>query len=111
MKVHLAHGPNNKQSIAKAFPDGIVPPQLLAIQGRNALSLKTGRKFKVENDDQFCSCLQRFSKTSGVATRLRIGWKVRPKRCSLIKAVTDATTSRGPISNIETSHFRFCYLQ
>jgi hypothetical protein len=36
-----------------AFPDGIVPPQLLAIQGRNALCLKTGKKFKVENDDQF----------------------------------------------------------
>jgi len=38
MKVHLAHGPNHKQSIAKSFPDGIVPPQLLGIRGRNALS-------------------------------------------------------------------------
>jgi hypothetical protein len=51
MKVHLAHGPNHKQSIAKSFPDGIVPPQLLAIQGRNALCLETGKKFKVESDD------------------------------------------------------------
>ena len=53
MKVHLDHGPDHKQSIAKTFPDGIVPPQLLAIQGRNALCLKTGKKFKVENDEQF----------------------------------------------------------
>jgi len=28
-------GPDHKQSIAKSFPDGFVPPQLLAIQGRN----------------------------------------------------------------------------
>ena len=53
MKVHLDHGPDHKQSVAKTFPDGIVPPQLLAIQGRNALCLKTGKKFKVENDEQF----------------------------------------------------------
>ena len=53
MKVHLDHGPDHKQSIAKAFPDGIVPPQLLAIQGRNALCLKTGKKIKVENNDEF----------------------------------------------------------
>ena len=53
MKVHLDHGLDHKQSIAKAFPDGIVPPQLLAIQGRNALCLKAGKKFKVENDEQF----------------------------------------------------------
>ena len=53
MKVHLAHGPNHKQSVAKSFPDGIVPPQLLGIRGRNALCLKTGKKFKVENDEQF----------------------------------------------------------
>jgi hypothetical protein len=53
MKVHLDQGPDHKQSIAKSFPDGVVPSQLLAIRGRNALCLKTGKKFKVENDDQF----------------------------------------------------------
>ena len=53
MKVHLDHGLDHKQSIAKAFPDGIVPPQLLASQGRNALCLKTGKKIKVENNDEF----------------------------------------------------------
>ena len=53
MRVHLAHGPNHKQSIAESFPEGFLPPQLLAIRGRTALCLKTGKKVKVENDDQF----------------------------------------------------------
>ena len=53
MKVHLDRGPDHKQSIAESFPGGSMPPQLLAIQGRNALCLKTGKKFKVENDEQF----------------------------------------------------------
>jgi hypothetical protein len=52
LRVHLDRGPEHKQSIAKSFPEGSVPPQLLAIRGRNALCLKTGKKFKVENDDQ-----------------------------------------------------------
>ena len=30
-----------------------MPPQLLAIRGRNALCLKTGKKIKVENNDEF----------------------------------------------------------
>jgi len=51
--VHLDCGPDHKQSIAESFPEGSVPPQLLAIRGRSALSLKTGKKIKVENDDQF----------------------------------------------------------
>ena len=53
MRVHLDHGPDRKQSIADSFPEGSVPPQLLAIRGHEALCLKTGKKIKVENDDQF----------------------------------------------------------
>ena len=52
MKVHLDHGPDHKQSIAESFPGGSMPPQLLAIRGRNALCLKTGKKIKVENNDE-----------------------------------------------------------
>ena len=52
LRVHLDRGPAHKQSIAESFPEGSVPPQLLAIRGRNALCLKTGKKFRVENDDQ-----------------------------------------------------------
>ena len=53
VKVHLEHGPEHKQSIAESFPEGSVPPQLSAMRGRNVLCLKTGKKFNVENDDQF----------------------------------------------------------
>jgi hypothetical protein len=53
MKVHLDHGPDHKQSIAESFPGGSMPPQLLAIRGHNALCLKTGKKIKVENNDEF----------------------------------------------------------
>ena len=52
VRVHLDHGPDQKQSIAESFAEGSVPPQLLAIRGRDALCLKTGKKFKVENDGQ-----------------------------------------------------------
>lgn len=52
VRVHLDHGPDHKQSIAESFPEDSVPPQLLAIRGRSALCLKTGKKFKVENDGQ-----------------------------------------------------------
>jgi hypothetical protein len=53
MKVHLAHGPDHKQSIAKSFPDGYCASAAFGYSGRNALCLKTGKKFKVENDEQF----------------------------------------------------------
>jgi hypothetical protein len=52
MRVHLDHGPDCKQSIAESFREGPMPPQLSAVRGHNALCLKTGKKFKVENDDQ-----------------------------------------------------------
>jgi hypothetical protein len=48
MKIHLDHGPDHSKAFAQSFPDDLMPPQLLAIQGRNALCLKTGKKFKVE---------------------------------------------------------------
>src|SRR5437867_3149298 len=52
MKVHLDYGPDRKQSLAEYFNGRSIPPQVLAIRGHNALCLKTGRKFKLENDDQ-----------------------------------------------------------
>ena len=43
-RVHLDCVPDHKQSIAESFPEGSVPPQLLAIRGAVlALSLKTGK--------------------------------------------------------------------
>ena len=52
MKVHLDDGPDRKQSLAEYFNGRSIPPQVLAIRGHNALCLKTGRKFRLENDDQ-----------------------------------------------------------
>jgi hypothetical protein len=52
MKIHLDHGPDRKQSIAESFGTGPVPPQVQAIKGHNALCLKTGKKFKLENYEQ-----------------------------------------------------------
>jgi hypothetical protein len=52
MRVHLDDGPDRKQSVAGYFTEGSVPPQILAIRGHDGLCLKTGKKFKLENDDQ-----------------------------------------------------------
>jgi hypothetical protein len=52
MKVYLEEGPEDKQSIAESFRERPIPPQLSAVKGRHALCLKTGKKFKVDNDDQ-----------------------------------------------------------
>jgi hypothetical protein len=52
IKVHLDYGPDCKQSLAESFHEGAVPPQLLAIRDHKALCLKTGKKFKIENDEQ-----------------------------------------------------------
>ena len=52
VKIYLEDGPDRKESIAECFRTRPIPPQVLAIKGRNALCLKTGRKFKLENDEQ-----------------------------------------------------------
>jgi len=52
VKIYLEDGPDHKQSIAESFRTRPIPPQVLAIKGRNALCLKTGRKSKLENDEQ-----------------------------------------------------------
>lgn len=52
VRIYLDDGPDRKQSIAESFRGRSVPPQVLAVLGHNALCLKTGRKFKLENDEQ-----------------------------------------------------------
>jgi len=52
MKIHLDDGPNCKQSIAEFFQGRSIPPQATAIKGRTALCLRTGRKFRIETDDE-----------------------------------------------------------
>jgi hypothetical protein len=53
MRIHLDNGPDRRMSVADSFPEGALPPQLLAIRGRTVLCLKTGKKVKVESNDQF----------------------------------------------------------
>ena len=59
MKIHLDHGPDRKQSIAEFFRGRSMPPQIMAIRGHKAFCLKTGRTFKLENDDQILLVLSK----------------------------------------------------
>jgi hypothetical protein len=52
MKVHLDNGPERQQTVGEFFPGSSVSPQISAIHGHDALCLRTGKKFKLENDDQ-----------------------------------------------------------
>jgi hypothetical protein len=52
IRIHLDHGPDRKETIAEFFRGGSLPPQVATIQHYNALCLKTGRRFKLKNNDQ-----------------------------------------------------------
>lgn len=52
LKIHLDHGPGRKHNITDFFRGRPMPPQVAAIRDHKALCLKTGRTFKLENDDQ-----------------------------------------------------------
>lgn len=51
-KIHLNQGPDRKQSLAEFFGGRAMPPQASSLQGHNVFCLKTGRKFKLDNDEQ-----------------------------------------------------------
>jgi len=50
--IHLDNGPGRKENLADFQRGRSMPPQVLALRGHKALCLKTGRTFKLENDDQ-----------------------------------------------------------
>ena len=52
MKIFLAEGPRQTQSIADWFNGRSVPPQVSALKRHSALCLKTGKKFTLEADDK-----------------------------------------------------------
>ncbi|HXV84549.1 MAG TPA: hypothetical protein VEG60_32265, partial [Candidatus Binatia bacterium] len=52
LRIYLVHGPERKQSIADLFRDRAVPPQVAALKRHTALCLKTGQKFKLEEDER-----------------------------------------------------------
>lgn len=51
-KIHLTQGPDRKQSLAEFFVGRAMPPQASSLQGHKAFCLKTGRQFRLENDEQ-----------------------------------------------------------
>jgi hypothetical protein len=52
LRIHLDNGPEQKQSLAQFLFDRSILPQLMPLRGRKVFCLKTGRVFKLENDDQ-----------------------------------------------------------
>ena len=52
IKIHLTQGPDRKQSLAEFFVGRSMPPQASSLQGHKAFCLKTGRQFRLENDEQ-----------------------------------------------------------
>jgi hypothetical protein len=52
IRIHLDYGPSRKETLAEFLAGRSMPPQVTALRGHKALCLKTGRTFKLENDDQ-----------------------------------------------------------
>ena len=52
LKIHIDDYLTCKQSVAEVFHSRSVPPQVKAIRSYNALCLKTGRKFSLDNDSE-----------------------------------------------------------
>jgi hypothetical protein len=50
--IHLYDGPADTQSIGETFKEQSLPPQILAIEGRKTLCLKTGKLFIQEDINQ-----------------------------------------------------------
>jgi hypothetical protein len=52
MRLFLVDGPERRQSIAEWFHGRSIPPQVSALKNHSALCLKTGKKFKLEENDK-----------------------------------------------------------
>jgi hypothetical protein len=52
MRIHLIETVDRKQSIAELFRGRAAPPQVSALKSHTALCLKTGKKFKLDEDEQ-----------------------------------------------------------
>ena len=52
LRIYLEHGPERKETLAAFLRSHSMPPQVTTLQGRKAFCLKTGRRFKLERDDQ-----------------------------------------------------------
>jgi hypothetical protein len=52
LKVYLATGPTRQESLAEFMSRNAMPPQLASVRGRGAFCLKTGRRFKLDQDER-----------------------------------------------------------
>ena len=50
MKIHLAAGPTEPQTVADAFHGQMLPPQVLAVKRHIAVCLKSGKKYSLAED-------------------------------------------------------------
>jgi len=52
LRIYLNEGPEHKETLAAFLRRYSMPPQVTSLRGRKAFCLKTGRRFKLESDDQ-----------------------------------------------------------
>ena len=52
MRIYLIDVVERKQSVAELFRERVAPPQVSALKGHTALCLKTGKKFKLDQDER-----------------------------------------------------------
>jgi hypothetical protein len=52
LRIYLDDGPEHKETLAAFLRRFSMPPQVATLRGRKAFCLKTGRQFRLENDDQ-----------------------------------------------------------
>jgi hypothetical protein len=52
LRIDLDGGPYGKQSVAELFDGRPLPPQLASIRWHSAFCYKTGRKFRLERNDE-----------------------------------------------------------
>jgi hypothetical protein len=52
LRIHLNEGPQRKTTLAAFLLRHSMQPQIASLQGRKVFCLKTGKQFKLENDNQ-----------------------------------------------------------
>ena len=50
--IYLVRGPDGPESVADAFRDEPLPPQVLALKGRAAFCLKSGKKYQLSEAER-----------------------------------------------------------
>jgi hypothetical protein len=69
LRIAVDIEPDYKQSIAELFQDRPLPPQLRAIRGHAGFCHKTGRKFKLEKDDDIFLVSPTYSRRDSISRK------------------------------------------